>query len=47
VSEVVPHRWDYTFPVLSPNPQFQKLQLHDGFYYLNGIESSASAMESA
>jgi hypothetical protein len=45
VSEVITHNWEYTFPVLSPNPKFPELQLHDNFYYLNGLESSSSAME--
>ncbi|XP_072030757.1 uncharacterized protein [Amphiura filiformis] len=48
VRSVYTHHWVYTFPRLIPitDPEdFQDIQLHDGLFNINTIESIASAME--
>jgi hypothetical protein len=46
-SSVLIQYWPYTFPVLHPTTtgQFQPIQLAPNVWYLNTIESVASAME--
>ena len=48
VQSVYVHHWVYTFPRFIPttNPEdFQDIQLDDGLFNINTIESVASAME--
>ena len=39
--------WPYTFPILTPTTDYQPVILADNLYYLNTIESAASAMEAS
>lgn len=43
--ESLVHHWEYTFPNLEKTLTYQPLKLSQGLYYLNSIESVASAME--
>ena len=49
VSQVVTQVWPFTFPELQPKPiasdAYQPIVLTDGLFYLNTLESVASAME--
>ena len=45
ISEVHVQQWPYTFPHLEPNVTFQPIMLAPNVYYLNTMESVASAME--
>jgi hypothetical protein len=50
-ADTVVQHWNYTFPVLSPvngsagAPSYQPISLADGVWYVNAMESVASAME--
>ena len=37
--------WEYTFPVLTPDVKFQPIILGENIFYLNTMESVASAIE--
>jgi len=37
--------WNFTFPEFEHSPTYQPIHIDDGIYYLNAIESVASAME--
>ena len=48
IKSIYTHHWNYTFPEFKPvkDPSgFQDIQLADGLYNVNTIESVASAME--
>lgn len=45
ISYVHTTTWEYTFPQLDPINEYQPMQLHQKLFYINGIESAASAME--
>lgn len=45
IAQVKIQKWPYTFPHLEPNPTFQPIKLAPHVYYLNTMESIASAME--
>jgi hypothetical protein len=42
---VLDHKWEYAYPVFSANAKFTSTRLGDKLFYLNEIESLASAME--
>ena len=44
VKESYTHLWEYTFPQMRPNSDFQPLRLN-GVFYLSTMESVAVAME--
>jgi hypothetical protein len=45
ISAVHTTSWQYTFPKLVPISAYQPLQLHTRLFYVNSVESAASAME--
>ncbi|MDR1033872.1 MAG: FAD-dependent oxidoreductase [Bifidobacteriaceae bacterium] len=45
VTDKIEWHWQGAYPVLTPTDNWQKVQLTDGLYYVNGFESAAASIE--